>query len=154
LSHTVGRFDRVDIPAVRQELTNYVNQTTPQNLSGGGLITMSNAPACGRKTAIELTERVRPILDRLYPGWTEDNDEDEDFEFAVPRDACIRLLSRLESHEAIGAMVAGHDASPALTGHQLHPLVWTAASAQWSTGHRQEAVSRRPRRSIRCSRTS
>jgi hypothetical protein len=58
----------------------------------------------------------------------------------VPRDASVRLLARIESNEEIGEMLAGHDASPALTGSQLHHLVWGAASAQWATGHRHEAV--------------
>lgn len=37
-------------------------------------------------------------------------------------------------------MLAGFDASPQLSAQQLHALVWSAASAQWTTGHRNEAV--------------
>jgi hypothetical protein len=133
-------FDGIDIEKVKGELTTYVNRTTPRNGSGDGFITTTNYAACGRNTAIELTERVRPILDSLYPDWRDDNEEDGHFEFAVPRDASVRLLARIASHEEIGEMLAGHDTSPALTGNQLHPLVWGAASAQWATGHRHEAV--------------
>jgi hypothetical protein len=136
----MAAFDGIDIERVKGELTTYVNQTAPRNGSGDGFITTTNYAACGRTAAIELTERVRPILDSLYIDWRDDNEEDGNFEFAVPRDASVRLLARIASHEEIGEMLAGHDASPAPTGSQLHRLVWGAASAQWATGHRHEAV--------------
>lgn len=136
----MSAFDGVNLQPVIAELERYVAQTAPQNMSGSNYITTQSAPACGRAMAIELTERVRPILDRFYSDWREDNEENKDFEFQAQRDACARLVSRLKSHEEIDGMLAGHDASPALTGSQLHPLVWGAASAQWSTGHRHEAV--------------
>ena len=68
-------------------------------------------------------------------GW-----KDENFEFGAVRDACQRLRAQIASHETIGQMLAGHDASPRLSANQLHSQVWSAASAQWSTGHRHEAV--------------
>jgi hypothetical protein len=140
----VSGFAGIDLEAVKAELSNYVARTAPQNQSSneGGVvyITTSSGPACGRGEAIELTERVRPILDRLYPAWREENPPSEDFEFQAQRDACQRLLARIASDEEIGSMLAGFDASPQLSAQQLHPLVWSAASAQWTTGHRNEAV--------------
>jgi hypothetical protein len=137
---SVGRFNGVDIAKFRTELSAYVEQTTPRNTSGPEYISMTNVPACGRAEAIRLTERIRPILDRLYPTWQSDTEPDKHFEFAQERDGAMRLIAQLDSLDEIEEMLAGHDASPALTGSQLYPLVWTAASAQWSTGHRQEAV--------------
>ena len=37
-------------------------------------------------------------------------------------------------------MLGGGDRSPRITAASLHPLIWRAAEAQWSTGHRHEAV--------------
>lgn len=37
-------------------------------------------------------------------------------------------------------MLGNQDGSPLLAANQLHTHVWTAASAQWSTCHRHEAV--------------
>jgi hypothetical protein len=87
-----------------------------------------------------LTERVRPILDSLYPVWRDENRENKNFEFQAERDACQLLRARIASHEEIRAMLAGLDATPQLSASQLHELVWRAASAQWSTSHFQEAV--------------
>jgi hypothetical protein len=136
----VGRFEGVDIEKVRTELSVYVEQTTPRNTSGPGYVSMTNVPACGRAEAIRLSERIRPILDRLYPTWHSDTEANKYFEFAQERDGAMRLIAQLDSLDEIEEMLAGYDASPVLTGSQLYPLVWTAASAQWSTGHRQEAV--------------
>lgn len=136
----MGRFDGIDTEKIRAELSGYVEQTTPRNTSGPGFISLTNVPACGRAEAIQLTERIRPILDRLYPTWGSDTEFDKHFEFAQERDGAMRLLAQIDSLDEIDKMLAGHDASPALTGSQMYPLVWTAASAQWSTGHRQEAV--------------
>jgi hypothetical protein len=137
---TMATFDGVDTAAVDAELERFISQTTPRNMSGGGLITPHNEPACGRAQAIELGERVRPILDRLYPGWRDENPPDMNFEFAQERDASARLRARIASRAEIDAMLGGGDPSPKLAGSALHDLVWRAASAQWSTGHRHEAV--------------
>jgi Protein of unknown function (Hypoth_ymh) len=136
----MGKYDGLDLDRITAELNACVHQTTPQNLSGGNFITPQCGPTCGRTAALELTERVRPILDTLYPEWRDDNESDPNFEFAVERDACERLLSRIASDEEITSMLAGYDASPRLSANQLHALVWRSASAQWSTGHRHEAV--------------
>lgn len=136
----MGKYDGVDLDRVTAELNNYVRETTPRNLSSGNFITPQSGAACGRTTALELTERVRPILDTLYPDWREDNEADPNFEFGAERDACERLLSRIASDEEITSMLSGYDASPRLSANQLHDLVWRSASAQWSTGHRHEAV--------------
>ena len=133
-------FEHVDLPGVIAELESYIAETTPQNQSSANFITMTSAPRCGRQRALELTERVRPILDSLYPVWRDENRENTNFEFQAERDACQRLRARIASHEEIRGMLAGLDATPQLSASQLHELVWQAASAQWSTSHFQEAV--------------
>lgn len=122
------------------ELERFVRETTPRNGSGDGVITMQNYAECGRSKALELTERVVPILDRLYPLWRSENEADEYFEFGSERDACERLLSRIASHEEVASLLPNDDQAPRLSASAMHPLVWRAASAQWSTGHRHEAV--------------
>lgn len=133
-------FDGLDVTRVDAELARYIEQTTPRNMSGGGLITAACNPACGRAQALELTERVQPILNTLYPEWRDENEDDPNFEFGVERDACARLRARIASHAEVNDLLAGYDVSPKLAGSALHELVWRAASAQWSTGHRHEAV--------------
>ncbi|HEX8117311.1 MAG TPA: TIGR02391 family protein, partial [Pyrinomonadaceae bacterium] len=130
----------VNVEAVKSELQRYVQETTPRNASGGGVITTQSNPACGRPRAIELTERVVPILRRLYPNWQDENERRRNFEFAAERDACARLLARIESDEEITDLFSEQDDAPQLSASHLHDLVWSAASAQWATGHRHEAV--------------
>jgi len=130
----------VDVERVKMELETFVSETTPHNASGGGFITARSNPACGRPRALELSERVRPILDRLYPQWQNENLGSKTFEFQAERDACSRLLSRTASNEEIVALFSGHDDAPRLSASQMHELVWRAASAQWATDHRHEAV--------------
>jgi uncharacterized protein (TIGR02391 family) len=130
----------VDVDRVKAELTAFVHETAPRNLSSGMSITKRSAPTCGRQRAIELSERVIPILDRLYPEWRTENERDAHFEFASERDACSRLLARIASREEIDGLFAEHDDAPQLSAGRMHELVWRAASAQWATGHRHEAV--------------
>jgi hypothetical protein len=137
---SLSGFDGLDLGPIEVELARYVEQTTPQNTSSGNYFTTACAPACGRALAIELTERVRPILDKLYPEWRKENEEDADFEFGVERDAATRLRARIAARGEVEAMLEGFDASPKLAGSALNELVWSAASPQWSTGHLQEAV--------------
>ena len=138
------RYDGVDLNAVISELETYVAQTSPQNQSGSGpggvFITASNSPRCGRARALELTERVRPILDALYPEWSDENDTSRYFEFQAQRDASQKLLARIKSRQEVASMLEGLDAAPQLSASAMHELVWKAASAQWSTGHFHEAV--------------
>ena len=130
----------VDVDRVKQELGSFVAEAVPRNASGDGYITPHNDPACGRQRALALSERVIPILDRLYPEWRDENEKDEYFEFASELDASSRLLSRIESNEEIVELFTEHDEGPQLSASRMHELVWGAASAQWSTGHRHEAV--------------
>lgn len=134
----------VDVDWVREQLTEYISSTRPvnQSRSGSGYvsITAKNAPECGRAAAIDLTETVRPILDRLYPDWRSENDGSTNDEFKSERDACRRLLARLQNLDEVERRLGGCDTSPHITAASLHSLVWTAAKAQWSTGHRHEAV--------------
>lgn len=127
----------VNITGVKAELEAFVRETTPKSLS---TMTARTVPTCGRQRAIELTERVIPILDRLYTTWRDENPGNVYFEFKSERDACSRLLARVDSHEDISGLFAGQDDAPQLSASKMHELVWRAASAQWSTGHRHEAV--------------
>jgi uncharacterized protein Ymh len=136
----VSNYEGVDLERVKGELRHYVERTTPKNLSSGGLFTSRNAPACGRASAIELTERVRPILDALYPGWRDENPGSDNFEFKSERDACQRLLAKISQGEEISTMLGGVTVGPRLVADQLHELVWQSAAAQWATGHRHESV--------------
>lgn len=101
---------------------------------------MGLQPACGEQRAIELTERIRPILDALFPTWETEVSVHGMDPWGQPREACQMLLGGIASHSEIGELLAGHDASPRLSAAGFHEQVWTAASAQWKTGHRHEAV--------------
>ncbi len=133
-------FEGVDLEGVKAELQQFVTQTKPVNQSSGNFITMTSGAACGRSRALELSERVLPLLSALYPSWKDENEEHVGFEFGAIRDAAQRLIARIDSHGEVNTLLADHDASPRLASSQLHELVWRAASAQWATGHRQEAV--------------
>jgi hypothetical protein len=86
-----------------------------------------------------MCEVVHPILERLYPEWASENPGNRNDEFRSQRDASKRLLARLETHAEVRLRL-GSDLSPRLTAASLHSLIWKAAQAQWSTGHRHEAV--------------
>lgn len=133
-------FEGVDLAGVKAELQAFVTETKPVNQSSGTYITATSRAACGRPRALELSERVLPILSALYPSWKDENEENKHFELGAIHDAAQRLIARIDSHGEVNALLAGHDASPKLAGSQLHEMVWRAASAQWATGHRQEAV--------------
>lgn len=132
--------DGVDVEWVSEQLTDYISSTRAVNQSGSGVVTARTAPKCGRSTAIALTETVRPILDRLYPEWRSENSGSRNDEFKSERDASRRLLARLETVDEVQRRLGGGDTSPRITAASLHPLIWAAAKAQWSTGHRHEAV--------------
>jgi uncharacterized protein (TIGR02391 family) len=133
-------FVGVDLERVRNELSTFVLEAEPKNGSGNGVITTTSYAKCGRSRAIELAERVRPILDALYPDWRLDNALRKSFEFAQERDAAMRLIARIDSHEEVQQMLGSQGDSPQLSAAGLHGDVWGAAATQWSTGHRHEAV--------------
>lgn len=133
-------LEEVDIAGVTAELETFVREAAPKNGSGSGFFTTTSYAQCGRPQAIKLAERVRPILDRLYPEWRGENPERKAFEFAPEHDASQRLLERLGSRAAIEALLGNPDRAPQLDAGLLHLLVWQAASVQWSTGHFHEAV--------------
>jgi hypothetical protein len=134
----------VDLGWVQEQLKTFVAETraVDQSSSGGGAtyITARNEPACGRDRALSLAEVVRPILDRLYREWRSENTSTKNDEFIAERDAAKRLLARLEQHNEVAEKLGGSETSPRLAAGALHPLIWKAAEAQWSTGHRHEAV--------------
>jgi hypothetical protein len=139
-SATVSSYAGVDRDRVLAELQHYVNTTQPRPMGGSGAASIVEVPNCGRDVAVDLSERVRPILDVLYPNWRDENPTSPYFEFKQDREACKRLRARILSEEEISSMLGGLDASPRLAANQLHDLIWRAASPQWATSHRQEAV--------------
>lgn len=96
--------------------------------------------ACGRDSAVAWLGVIHPILDRLYPTWRTEHADMSYGEFHNERDAAQMLIGRIESHAEVAKRLGGADASPQIAASGLHPLIWKAASAQWSTGHRHEAV--------------
>jgi len=133
-------LDGVDVEAVKGTLRKFVDEAAPVNASSAGVMTTHSKPKCGRPDALAMSEEVRPILNRLYPEWRKENGESTSFEFRQERDASSRLLARLDSWAEVDGMLGPANDSPKLVADQLHPLVWSAAQAQWSTGHLQEAV--------------
>jgi hypothetical protein len=131
--------DGVDIDWVIEQLQLFVAETRPINQSGPGFITASSSPECGRDRALELSEVIHPILERLYPEWDYENPTSRNDEFRRERDASKRLIARLNTEAEVRARL-GSDLSPRITAASLHPLIWGAAHTQWSTGHRHEAV--------------
>jgi Protein of unknown function (Hypoth_ymh) len=136
-------FESIDKDRVCAELSRYVDETTPgawEQSDRFGSVTRYIGPRCERSRAIELTERVRPILDGLFPEWRDEVKVNDAFEFGQVRDACERLRARIASSGEIGELLAGVQVSPQLSAGALHPSVWSAASAHWNVGHRHEAV--------------
>lgn len=133
-------FTGVDLDRVKAELERFVREASPKNGSGDGYITTTSYAACGRARAIELAERVRAVLDALYTDWKTENAPTKQFEFRPERDASMRLLARIASHEEIRDMLGARATSPQLAANAMHDAVWGAAETQWATGHRHEAV--------------
>lgn len=131
------QLDGVDVEWVRDTLNKFVSETKPLDRSYSATIT--RAPQCGHDQALEMAETVYPILDSLYPDWKSENPENQFDEFFAEREASKRLLARLKSQDEVRAKL-GSDVSPKLAAAGMHPLIWKAAQAQWSTGHRHEAV--------------
>lgn len=131
----MGFPDGVNLETAKLELQYFVDNAAPK-LDGVG----HYSAKCGRTQALQLTERVRPILDVLYPEWRTENARGKYFEFASEHDASIRLIERIGSAEELVEILGDRNQNPKLFADQLHPLVWSSAAVQWSTGHRHEAV--------------
>lgn len=102
---------------------------------------MFRRAACGSERLIVLQERVRPILDRLYPSWATENLGIAYQEASDEREACQRLIARIESHGEVSGLLAPLDAWPKLAAESLHDYVWPAQpSTAWETDHRADAV--------------
>jgi uncharacterized protein (TIGR02391 family) len=132
----VGAFDGIDTEAVTYESDQFIDQTAPNYSTAA----MFKPPTCGHPRAIELQERVRPILDKLFPEWQSVCKGSSYEAYSDTREACMRLRARIASRSEIDALLVGYDASPKLSASELHPKVWASAAAQWQTGHRHEAV--------------
>jgi uncharacterized protein (TIGR02391 family) len=131
----MSRYDGVNREALIAELESFVNQTAP--VAGRG---MYGEPRCGYETAKALEERVRPILNALYPEWREENPDSSYEASAAERSASTRLVSRLQNSDAIDELLRGIDDAPQLAASALHDLVWRAAAPQWDMDHRHDAV--------------
>lgn len=132
----MSRYDRIDRDAVIAELESFVRQTEP--VRGHG--TFVAEPRCGFDGAKALEERVRPILDALYPEWRAENSESSYEVSAQERSACTRLISRLRNSDGISELLRGVDSAPRFAASSLHELVWRAAAPQWELDHRHDAV--------------
>jgi hypothetical protein len=129
------QVEGVDLEWVRNQLQYFVDMTQAVPTAPP-----YKAPKCGRETAIQLAEVVRRIFQRLYPEWQSENSHDVWDEFKPERDAAQRLLSRIASYAEVESRLGGADDSPRISAASFHPLIWKAAAAQWSTGHRHESV--------------
>ncbi|MGV9336534.1 TIGR02391 family protein [Nocardia sp. NPDC003726] len=133
-------FEGVDVPWVREQLVKFVDETKAvYDMQDNAFV------SCGHGRFIELMEITGPILNRLYPNWAQENHDseptDDDFEpHRGVRDAARRLIVRLDYQAELIKRLGGTDTSPQINASMLHPLIWNAATAQWSTGHRHEAV--------------
>jgi uncharacterized protein (TIGR02391 family) len=130
----------VDLDWVRAQLTQFIAETQPTSSTRPGVVSAHTTPACGRDKALALREVVHPILERLYPAWRREQATSKFDEFRAERDAAKRLLARLDVQDEVAERLGGSDGSPRISAASLHPLIWKAAAAQWSTGHRHEAV--------------
>ncbi|WP_280247396.1 MULTISPECIES: TIGR02391 family protein [Nocardia] len=134
-------LEGVNVAWVTERLSEFLAETVGvERTTFATVLNPSLVPRCGRERAIVLSERVRPILTRLYPEWEAENTASANEEFRGIRDAAQRVLTRLESYEEVSEMLGGGDESPRISASGLHPMVWTAASPHWATGHRHEAV--------------
>lgn len=131
----MSRYDGINREAIIAELEGFLDQTTPVTRSGG-----YSEPRCGFDTAKALEERVRPILDALYPQWRAENPASSYETSAAERGASTRLVSRLRTSDEIDELLRGVDDAPHLAATALHDLVWRAAAAQWGMDHRHDAV--------------
>ncbi len=136
----MANWGEADTEAVSKMLCDFVEDLTPKNGSGNGVLTARSYARCGRPKAIAWSERVRPVLDRLYPEWQDENEDDPYFEFGQVRDAGLRLIERIKSRDEVEEILGPSNPAPRLVADQFHELVWSAAQAQWKTGHRHEAV--------------
>ncbi|MFD3427271.1 TIGR02391 family protein [Nocardia fluminea] len=128
-------FEGVDVEWVRAQLVSFLDETRPVHENNFWTI------GCSDGKFVELMEIVGAILERLYPDWAQENHRDVESEpEQVVRDAVRRLIVRLDYQNELIERLGGTDTSPQIRATSLHPLVWKAATAQWSTGHRHEAV--------------
>jgi hypothetical protein len=131
----MSRYDGVNREAIIAELESFVTQTAPQ--AGRN---MYREPRCGYEATKALEERVRPILDALYPEWRAENPDNNYEASAAERSASTRLVSRLRNSDEIDELLSGIDGAPQLAASAFHDLVWRAAAPQWDMDHRHDAV--------------
>jgi uncharacterized protein (TIGR02391 family) len=129
-------YEGVDVEWVKDALSNFVEKTQPVR----GQSMYDNPPACGRDAALAMSEVIEPILNHLYPEWRRENNLSQFDGYYQQRQAAKKLLVRLETRATLAEKLGGLDKAPRLSAASLHELVWKAASAQWATGHRHEAV--------------
>lgn len=132
--------DDGDYEWVLKQLTKFVEDARPRNGSGNGVIRTRSFAVCGRAEAIRQLETVKPILDKFYPEWREDNVVSDSFEFACEHDASQKLIARLNSKVEVETELAKFDTSPSISASGMHRLVWEAAKPQWNQGFQPKAV--------------
>jgi len=131
----MSHYEGVNREPIIAELESFVRQTEP--VRGAD---MYAEPRCGFEGAKALEERVRPILDSLYPEWRAENPDSSYEASAAERSACTRLVSRLRTSDEIAGLLQGVDSAPQLAASAFHEIIWRAAAAQWEMDHRHDAV--------------
>lgn len=130
-----------DIPWIAEYLRRYVAMATPRYKSPGGLFSLRRGWWVASVSHQEMhAERpaIERILNVLYPTWREENPPDEDYYWRHYYNAAMYILSSLERRQELDEKLGS--TAPRMAADALHPWVWEAAQAQWSSGHFAEAV--------------
>ena len=129
----------VDVPWVRQQLTQFINDAKPRNLSGNGFVTARSGPTAPERDVLAQLETIEPILDRLYPEWRQTMPLSTNFRFNQQYEGAQRCLARLDRQAELDLRLGGSSA-PQLGADELHSWIWQAVRPQWDSGHFGGAV--------------
>lgn len=129
-----------DYEWVREQLSKFIADARPRNLSGDGFITARSGPSVPEGQILAQLETIEPILDRLYSEWRETMPRTSNYRFNQQYEGAQRCLARLKRSAEVKEKLGGSTAAQ-LGGDELHAWVWGAAAPQWESGHFAAAVS-------------
>lgn len=133
-----------DLDWVKHRLNEFVEISAPIEHAidiAGVLSAPVIEPKCGRDAAVAMVEgKIGPILNRLSPEWHSYGDAGGSDEFFAVREACKRLLARIEDSAETERRLASFDIAPSISTSSMHPKVWEAAKTQWNFGQHVAAV--------------
>lgn len=138
----------IDVDWMRQQLAQFIEDTSPRNMSGGSFITTRSGPTAPEREVLAQLETIEPILDRLYPEWRQTMPLSSSYRFNQQYEGAHRCLARLDRQAELHVRLGGSSA-PQLGADELHPWIWDAARPQWESGHFGGAVARRATTSTR-----